>query len=390
MNYINSELLPLYEISCDNVLLLEKIVNDINSAVSAKEPEWINYSDKNADKIRENLKNNRSKKYNKDIKETTEAFNEYYKTVGDVSKKIIENDYRYYNIDSDTKILVNNYNKVDTLLKNLKSKTKKDIENNINSLSDNTRFILLNGNLVFFIWFLVSIVIILLVYKDIEHKIKRIVNDSKDIARGDVDFEKRLCIVSYDELGQIIKSINIFINKLHKSHKELSRAKEKLDSLYIIDRLTNVYNRIKIDEIIDAELKKQKRYDFVFSVILIDIDYFKQINDTYGHLVGDVVLKEFASVLKNNIRDVDFLGRWGGEEFIILCIQTDQNGALALAEHLKVKIEEFDFTKVGNKTASFGVATCTQNDNAKSIVENADKALYMAKNGGRNMVVSYN
>src|SRR3989339_291499 len=71
---------PLYEISCDNVLLLEKIVNDINSAVSAKEPEWINYSDKNADKIRENLKNNRSKKYNKDIKETTEAFNEYYKT----------------------------------------------------------------------------------------------------------------------------------------------------------------------------------------------------------------------------------------------------------------------------------------------------------------------
>lgn len=390
INYINNQLLPLYEVSCDNVLLLENIVNDMNSAVSAKEPDWINNSDNNANKIRQNLKESKNKIYQKEIQESLEAFDNYYETVKNVSIKIIENNYCYENIDQDTKILVKNYNKVDSLLKNLKLIAKDSIEKNINSLQNNTNFILLNGNLIFFIWVLVSTLIIFFVYKDIKYKIERIIEDSKEIAKGDVDFEKRLCIVSYDELGQIIKSINIFINKLHKSHKELSKAKEELDNLYVIDRLTNVYNRIKIDEIIEAELKKQKRYDFVFSVILIDIDYFKLINDTFGHLTGDIVLKEFANILKNSVRDTDFVGRWGGEEFIVLCLQTDQNGAFALAEHLRVKIEEFDFTSVGKKTASFGIATCTEHDNVKSIIENADIALYEAKNNGRNMVISYN
>lgn len=389
-SYINNKLLPLYEVSCDNVLLLENIVNEINSAVSAKELDWINRSDKYAQKIRQNLRESINKAYQQKIQESLEAFNEYYETVKKVSIKIVENNYCYENIDEDTKILVQNYNKIDNLLKNLKSTTKEDIEKNIHYIQNNTNFILLNGNLIFFIWVLVSTLIIFLVYKDIKYKIERIIEDSKEIAKGDVDFEKRLCIVSYDELGQIIKSINIFINKLHKSHKELSKAKEELDNLYIIDRLTNVYNRIKIDEIIETELKKQKRYDFVFSVILIDIDYFKPINDTFGHLTGDIVLKEFANILKNSVRDTDYVGRWGGEEFIILCLQTDQNGAFALAEYLRTRIEEFDFTTVGKKTASFGIATCTEHDNVKSIIENADIALYEAKNNGRNMVISYN
>jgi diguanylate cyclase (GGDEF)-like protein len=352
----------------------------------AKEIDWVASCDKNADKIRDNLSRYANSSYKNEIEETQSAFNNYYETSRDVSVKIINSSYQYENIENDTKNLVQKYNTIDTLFKNLKTKTKTNIEKNINSLYDNTSFILLNGNFIFLIWLFISFIIIFIVYRDLKYKIKRIIDDSNKIAMGDVDFEKRLCIVSFDELGQIIKSINLFIDKLQKNHEELSNAKKELDTLYITDRLTNVYNRVKIDEIIDIELKKKNRLGSAFSIILLDVDNFKLVNDTHGHLVGDLILKEFAEILKNNIRDIDFLGRWGGEEFIIVCLQTDEKGAVALSENLRVKIEEFNFTKVGKITASFGVSTCKKDDDAKSIVDNADKALYKAKDNGRNQV----
>lgn len=389
VNDVNSELMPLHEISNGNILLLEKIVNEMNSAVMAKEIDWVASCDKNADNIRDNLNRYANSSYKNEIEKTLSAFNNYYQTSRDFSVKIINSSYQYENIENDTKNLVQKYNNIDSLFKNLKTKTKTDIEKNINSLYNSTSFILLNGNFIFLIWLLISSIIIFIVYRDLKYKIKRIIDDSNKIATGDVDFEKRLCIVSFDELGQIIKSINIFIDKLQKNHEELSNAKKELDTLYITDRLTNVYNRVKIDEIIDIELKKKNRFDSIFSIILLDIDNFKLVNDMHGHLVGDLILKEFAAILKNNVRDIDFVGRWGGEEFMIVCLQTDENGAVALSENLRVKIEAFNFTKVGKMTASFGVSTCKKDDDAKSIVDNADKALYKAKENGRNQVCTF-
>ena len=139
----------------------------------------------------------------------------------------------------------------------------------------------------------------------------------------------------------------------------------------------------------DIELIRTKRYGSIFSIILIDIDHFKLVNDTYGHIVGDSVLKEFASILKANVRDSDCVGRWGGEEFIIVCIETDTNGAVLVAEKLRDEIEKFNFTTVGNKTASFGVSSSGKNIDETIILDNADKALYKAKNSGRNQVISY-
>lgn len=386
----NSELNPLQETAYNNILLLEKITNDINSAVTAKEAEWIENTEIHAQKMRENLHTFFKSAYKKDAQDALRAFDIYYEKVKNVSQKIIENDNCYTNIEDDTKKIIADYNALDTSLKNLKLKIKQGIASSVNSIYENTNFLLLHGNFIFLAWLILSTLIVFVVYRDIRYKINMIVEDSREIARGDVDFEKRLCIVSYDELGQIIKSINIFINKLHKSHQELSAAKKELEGLYVTDRLTNVYNRVKIDEIIEMELKKKKRYDHTFSIILIDVDYFKIVNDTYGHLVGDTILKEFAAILKENVRNTDYVGRWGGEEFIIICPQTDINGASSLAEHLRGQIEESDFTTAGKKTASFGVAVCSEEDNLQSLIDNADKALYRAKKGGRNQVVCYN
>lgn len=381
----NTVLIPIYEMSGENILLLENIVNEINGATIAKEVSWIEESAKNADKIRENLNTYKGEEFQIILK----AFNEYYEKVKEISIKIIKNDHNYKGIEQETKSLIQKHKKVDYLFKNLKENTKKEIEKNFNSLYENTDYIITKANQIFFIWVIASGAIILLVYLDLRFRIKEIVESSKEIAKGDVDFEKRLCSVSYDELGQIVRSINVFINKLHKNHEELSMAKKELDELYIMDRLTSVYNRIKMDEIIETALKKQKRYKESFSVILLDIDHFKNVNDTHGHLMGDLILKEFASILKENIRETDFVGRWGGEEFIIVCPKTDKEGAVRLAQNLRVKIENSLFATQNKKTASFGVAECQASDNITSIIDNADKALYKAKKSGRNRVVCY-
>jgi len=162
--------------------------------------------------------------------------------------------------------------------------------------------------------------------------------------------------------------------------------KKIIEELAITDRLTQVYNRIQLDRVLQSEIVKSNRYKTPFSVILLDIDKFKSVNDTYGHQVGDSVLKESASLLKSSIRDSDTLGRWGGEEFLIITPNSDLESSKELAEKLRKAMEDFCFTTVGQKTGSFGVSTYKEGDNEESILKRADDALYRAKEGGRNRV----
>lgn len=161
--------------------------------------------------------------------------------------------------------------------------------------------------------------------------------------------------------------------------------KKIIEELAITDRLTQVYNRIQLDRVLQSEVAKSNRYKTPFSVIL-DIDKFKSVNDTYGHQVGDSVLKESAALLKANIRESDTLGRWGGEEFLIIAPNSDTDSACALAQKLRAAMEDFCFTTVGQKTGSFGVSTYKEGDDEESVLKRADDALYKAKEGGRNRV----
>ncbi|MDD5053409.1 MAG: diguanylate cyclase [Sulfuricurvum sp.] len=166
------------------------------------------------------------------------------------------------------------------------------------------------------------------------------------------------------------------------------KVKYKIDSQ--TDSLTGLMNRTKIDEVLLNEIKRVKRYDYPFSIILVDIDHFKEVNDKFGHQAGDSVLKEFAKLLSENIRESDFLGRWGGEEFLILCPHSNADGALVFAESLRKKIEQFHFEFVGHKTASFGVVEYAENNTQEMLFKLVDEALYDAKERGRNRVVLSN
>ena len=162
--------------------------------------------------------------------------------------------------------------------------------------------------------------------------------------------------------------------------------KKRIEELSVTDRLTQLYNRVKLDDLFTMQLASAGRYKTNFSVIIIDIDHFKSINDTWGHQAGDDVLKEFATIIKNNIRETDFAGRWGGEEFLILASETDLKGAIKLSEKLRKVISLFKFSFTGDKTASFGVSSYHAGDDEKTMMKRADDALYRAKENGRNRV----
>ena len=174
--------------------------------------------------------------------------------------------------------------------------------------------------------------------------------------------------------------------KVMERTKELESKNIELERLSITDKLTNIYNRIKLDKTILEQLNLAKRYKVEFGIMIIDVDYFKKVNDTYGHQVGDTTLIEVANILKTNIRESDTVGRWGGEEFVIICPHTNLEGIKIVANIIREKIEKHQFPVVGNKTASFGITIYQDNDNLETIISRADEALYNAKNNGRNRV----
>ena len=181
--------------------------------------------------------------------------------------------------------------------------------------------------------------------------------------------------------------IGVVMNSFYKMADTIRKDMEELERLSTTDPLTKLKNRVTLDKALEAAYYNFKRYNSDCSVIIMDVDHFKSVNDTYGHNIGDMVLKEVALILKTEVRLSDVLGRWGGEEFLIICNNTKLEGATLLAEKLRRKIEAYDFKEVGHKTASFGVSAMEDEMIIEEVLDRADKALYMAKENGRNQVV---
>jgi diguanylate cyclase (GGDEF)-like protein len=167
---------------------------------------------------------------------------------------------------------------------------------------------------------------------------------------------------------------------------DLEEANREITRLSMTDRLTQLPNRRRLDQTLRDNLELAARYGSDLAVVLIDIDHFKQVNDTHGHLAGDAVLRTIARVLAKQTRSTDMAGRWGGEEFLIVAPQTGLDKAASLAEHLRSIIAGTDFAGVGSKTISLGVAAYSPGDDLNKLLYRADAALYLAKRSGRNRV----
>lgn len=202
--------------------------------------------------------------------------------------------------------------------------------------------------------------------------------------------QDRMLALKNLELLQINSELERFNKHLEalvaERTQELIERNEQLELLAITDKLTGLFNRLKLDKTLSEEISICKASSNDLSVILIDIDKFKNVNDTYGHEAGDAVLIDIGKILRENIRPTDLAGRWGGEEFLIVCSGASLELTVTIAENLRTIIAAHHFPVVGHKTASFGVSQYQAGDDVKSIVANADFALYQAKNNGRNRV----
>ena len=181
------------------------------------------------------------------------------------------------------------------------------------------------------------------------------------------------------------------------SFSELSRSKaydfitlknEELMRLSHTDALTGISNRLKLDEVMMKELARVRRGTPHFSIIMGDLDLFKRFNDSYGHLVGDQILVEIASAIVPICRLTDTVGRWGGEEFLVICPETSTEGAMVLAEKIRKAVESLPLHRYGSVTISLGVTSSKSDDDINTIVMRADRALYLAKSDGRNQIRS--
>lgn len=181
-------------------------------------------------------------------------------------------------------------------------------------------------------------------------------------------------------------------DELRAKNRQLEELLERVHSMAITDPLTGLYNRRYFQELLKKEFSRVHRYSIPLSILMLDIDHFKKINDKFGHQAGDSVLKEFASIITSSIRrDIDIVARWGGEEFIILLPQTTIDGAKETALRLLSKIDSFRFSALPptkNVTTSIGVVSTLSEgvDSIEKLIKLADNALYKAKELGRNRV----
>ena len=184
----------------------------------------------------------------------------------------------------------------------------------------------------------------------------------------------------------VIPAINYANQHEDELNALVKKRTEELERLSVTDALTQLYNRRKTDETLAQEIERAHRYKNSFSVILLDIDKFKDVNDTYGHQTGDAVLIQISKLLSVNVRKIDTLGRWGGEEFFIINTETNPDKAVEFSEKIRSIIAAYNFDKVGKVTCSFGVTHYIHGDTQDTILARCDEALYTAKNSGRNCV----
>lgn len=185
-----------------------------------------------------------------------------------------------------------------------------------------------------------------------------------------------------------LKALNETLeDKVALRTKELEESKHSLEILATTDVLTNVNNRYSIMTRLEDEVHRQKRHDLPLCVMMFDIDHFKEVNDKLGHDTGDEVLKVVVDVVRDNLRDIDIIGRYGGEEFLVIFPNTKLDDAIKVCERIRKSVQNHKFHKVESLTISLGIVQC-ENESTNELFKRLDNLLYKAKNNGRNQLSS--
>jgi len=194
---------------------------------------------------------------------------------------------------------------------------------------------------------------------------------------------------AYLEKNRALAKLEQIYIEIEKKQIELMEINSGLVQISNTDKLTGISNRRFFQEKLEEQIVIYRKVEKPFSLLIIDIDHFKKVNDTYGHQIGDIVLVKLANILKNQVRKDDIVARFGGEEFTLILPNTDVDEAILIAQKLNRAIELAEWTETGNLTVSVGIDTFTENDTEASIVKKADQALYVSKENGRNRATHF-
>ncbi|MDO8453729.1 MAG: GGDEF domain-containing protein, partial [Sulfurimonas sp.] len=237
-------------------------------------------------------------------------------------------------------------------------------------------------------------------------QISQLPDAMKDLASGGRSFRLSPIMINRDEIACMYDSYETtrlkllkgdIFTQLYKNQKDIelkSKQREniKLEEMAFHDILTGMLNRRKFEELSALEIKQSKRYNRDLTLLMLDIDHFKNINDTYGHAIGDEVLKHFANICKHIAREADIVARIGGEEFVIILPETDIEGAYNFSERLRKEVFNSSVTiesQTIKYSVSIGIASLKEDKDVKTILQKADEALYEAKESGRNTTIVY-
>jgi diguanylate cyclase (GGDEF)-like protein len=224
----------------------------------------------------------------------------------------------------------------------------------------------------------------------------RLTHGAAKVAAGDL--EVKLPVVSRGEVGYLTEAFNNMVSRLRQGQEELAtingmltEKNKELQVLSITDSLTGLHNRKHFMEVLANEVARARRNKNPFSVMMIDTDHFKKYNDTFGHQVGDALLKKIGVIFMESLRNVDYPSRYGGDEFIVLLPEVEKEKAFEVAERIRGLVAAKTLSRDTNRvavTVSIGVAAFPEHgDTPEAIIASADGALYHAKRNGRNRVV---
>jgi diguanylate cyclase (GGDEF)-like protein len=225
--------------------------------------------------------------------------------------------------------------------------------------------------------------------------LRRLTHGADQVAAGNLAVA--LPVKTHSEVGYLIQVFNHMVDRLRRSREELDNVNSelqeknnKLHQLAITDELTGLFNRKHLIETLNAEVTRSKRNDHSFALLVIDIDHFKLINDTYGHQKGDEVLHRLGNIFNDTVRSCDYVARYGGEEFIVILPEVGTAGGLEVAERIRERVARESINRKGDRiTVSIGMAMFAEHGATTELLfQQADKALYAAKTAGRNRVVT--
>ncbi|MEZ5470937.1 MAG: diguanylate cyclase [Marinicella sp.] len=381
---IKDDFMPLMNQANENSRIFNEISVVIKDAVLANELYWLEQAQSQNQQIIANLnlfKSHPDWLNMEDIEQMETAYKNYFDNAFQLAKLMLSEQ----SDPEESNRLMNDvtqyFNTAERAFTHFDEKLSNQFYQAIDQTNQRVNNLLFWGGIISVALLMTFIMMTLAVSWATRKSMARVVVRMKALAEGNTDFAQRIEHSKRDEVGELVYWFNQLSNKLEQDYN-------RIDLISKTDKLTQLNNRTHTDDYLTQCLQMTQSNKQPLSLILLDIDHFKAINDNHGHLAGDAVLKGLAELLKSQMGDGMFVGRWGGEEFIVVLPDTEAIKAEKVAEQIRLAIASNGHFNP-SITASFGVASAHSEDTVDSLIKKADDALYQAKEQGRNRVVSY-